>query len=176
MFYLSSMDFIKFVGFPLFSIFFIILLIKKVNFKNFIIYSIFYFYIIYLLSVAFFPIPLGNFLKENFELAKYVNLIPLNFYKNYEPIKEILRNLILLLPAGFFINLICKNIIFSYKKAFLYGFLISLFIEFFQLVIIYFFGRTFKVFDINDLILNTLGFVLGFCIYKIFEKIIIKNS
>lgn len=172
MFYLSSIDFIKFVWFPLFSIFFIIFLVKKVNIKNFIIYSIFYFYIIYLLSVVFFPITLWNFLKENFELTKYINLIPFNFYENYEPIKEIFKNLILLLPAWFFINLICKNIIFSYKKAFLYWFLVSFFIEFFQLLIVYFFWKTFKVFDINDLILNTLWFILWFYIYKNREKII----
>lgn len=172
MFYLSSMDFIKFVWVPLFSIFFITLSIKKVNLKNFIIYSIFYIYIICLISVVFFPIPLWNFLKENFELAKYTNLLPFNFYKNYEPLREIFKNLIVLLPAWFFFPLIWRNKNLSYKKIFFLWFLISFFIEFFQLVIIYFFWRTFKVFDINDLIFSTIWFILGFSIYKNREKII----
>lgn len=64
------------------------------------------------------------------------------------------------IPIGFFVallwNLKDKNII-------LIGFVISLFIEFCQLLIS-------RGTDIDDLILNTLGTIVGLLIYKLLSK------
>ena len=77
-------------------------------------------------------------------------------------IKNIIGNILLFLPYGYFASDLLKS-----KKVSLICFLtliISLTIEFVQLYI----GRTF---DIDDVILNTLGGSLGCYLYTIIEKI-----
>lgn len=77
-------------------------------------------------------------------------------------IKNVIGNMILFMPYGFFVTYYLKI-----KKPFpILGLslLVSLTIEVTQLLI----GR---VFDIDDLLLNTIGGCLGFYIYHILEKI-----
>ena len=68
----------------------------------------------------------------------------------------LLGNVIMFFPFGFFAVLLWRNI--SAKRILLIGVLTSLFIEFTQLFV----GRSF---DIDDILLNTLGVLLGglFC-------------
>lgn len=94
---------------------------------------------------------------------------------NYIPFKEILRydlgsslfyknifgNMLLFLPYGIFIAKYVK-LDSSFIVAII-SFITSLSIEVIQFLI----GR---VFDVDDVILNVIGGVLGFLIYKIFKK------
>ena len=68
----------------------------------------------------------------------------------------LLGNVIMFFPFGFFAVLLWRNI--SAKRILLIGVLTSLFIEFTQLFV----GRSF---DIDDILLNALGVLLGalFC-------------
>ncbi len=67
-----------------------------------------------------------------------------------------LGNIIVFIPIGFFIKVLWNP---SNRETVLIGFSISLFIEIVQL----FLNRTS---DIDDLILNTLGVILGIILYK----------
>lgn len=71
-------------------------------------------------------------------------------------------NIIMLMPLGFLLPYIWKNFR-SPLKAALTGFLFSAFIEFTQL-------PTNKLADIDDLIMNTLGAVLGYAVWKMIGK------
>lgn len=82
-----------------------------------------------------------------------------NHYFNYFLI-NFLGNIVMFMPIGFFIPLLWK---ISTKKVILSGFSISLLIEFCQLFLD-------RGTDIDDLILNTLGTLLGFLCYQILFK------
>ncbi|WBW96205.1 VanZ family protein [Oceanirhabdus sp. W0125-5] len=93
-------------------------------------------------------------------------------------IKLILRNFggnfILLLPLGMFSPMIFKkvNTIF---KALLLGFLTSLAIELTEILeVLLNISRWGIAFDIDDIILNTLGAAIGYLVYKIFATLLQK--
>lgn len=71
-------------------------------------------------------------------------------------------NVILFMPFGFFAALLWRN--FNWKRALLTGGCITLFIESCQLFI----GRAF---DIDDLMLNTLGVFCGFLLSPVFRRL-----
>lgn len=91
----------------------------------------------------------------------YFNPIP--FSTGIDIVGYIL-NIILFIPFGFLIPLIWKKMRSLYRTIFA-GFSFSLLIEISQLLNN---RRT----DIDDLIMNTFGAVVGFVIYKIFKKLI----
>lgn len=80
---------------------------------------------------------------------------------------DTILNVILFLPLGFFLPLMYKNFK-NVGKVVLTGFLLSLSIEIVQM-----FGRGST--DVNDLITNTLGTILGYLFYKILSKFILKK-
>lgn len=73
---------------------------------------------------------------------------------------NLLGNIIMFIPFGFFIPLLFN---ISNKKVIMIGFLSSLFIELNQLILP-------RGTDIDDLILNTTGTIIGLIIYKIINK------
>jgi len=104
---------------------------------------------------------------HNYGLSNY---IPFKEIFRYEFgsrlfIKNIIGNILLFLPYGYFASEYLKS-----KKMVLISFLtmlVSMTIECVQLNI----GRTF---DIDDVILNTLGGTFGYLLYRLIEKIKIK--
>ncbi len=79
---------------------------------------------------------------------------------------NIIGNIVLLAPLGFFLPLLWKKFRKA-KKTILAGFLISLLIESSQLFLC-------RGTDVDDLILNTLGAALGYLCFVIFIKIFPK--
>ena len=70
------------------------------------------------------------------------------------------------MPFGFLICVLfkkCRNI----KATFISRVCFSLIIELSQFIISLFLGYTYKITDIDDLILNSFGALLGFFIYKL---------
>lgn len=138
---------------------------KKID--NFIFFS-YYLYIISLISVVFFPIPL-YLLNEDQEF-------PFTFFLNVIPFKTILivlernpiqlfGNILLLLPLGVILPILKKKL-FGIRYILIVGFLTSLTIESIQLLMSLSIGVPFRVFDIDDLICNTFGAILGYIIIK----------
>ena len=84
--------------------------------------------------------------------------------------KLMLLNTLMFLPMGIFVSAFAKKIKWNYRKAVLVGALISLVIEFVQVV---FAGR---IGDIDDIIFNTLGFLLGYMLEKILQKNLLKKK
>ena len=93
-------------------------------------------------------------LMATFQQAN-VSLIPFQS----EGIFTYCMNVIMLMPLGFLLPYIWKNFRNPLKVA-LTGFLFSVFIEFSQL-------PTNRLSDIDDLIMNTLGAVLGYVVWKL---------
>ncbi|MCY8053333.1 VanZ family protein [Bacillus inaquosorum] len=84
----------------------------------------------------------------------------------YYVIRSIGGNLILLLPVGLLFPLLFKKLN-NVKRILLTGFIISLFIELAQLSISVYIRSVYRSFDVDDLILNTLGTVIGYWLFFI---------
>lgn len=81
-------------------------------------------------------------------------------------------NIILTIPFGMFLRYYFK---YSLKKVFVSTFLLSLFFELTQLSGLYFiYPRSYRLFDVDDLMLNTLGGVVGFYLAQVFMKFLPK--
>lgn len=130
---------------------------RQRNFNQFIAILIFALYSIAVFSIVGVP-TVGTF-KINFNL----NLIPLVDIVNspLEYTKNTILNIILFIPLGFLVPAIWKNYR-SIKTIFFMGLAISISIEILQLF-------TFRLTDIDDLITNTTGTVIGYYIGKRFS-------
>lgn len=84
-------------------------------------------------------------------------------------IKNILGNMFLLFPFGLLLPILWRKFD-DMRNTLLISFLFSLSIEFIQLLS-YFVGNMGRSFDIDDIILNTFGALIGYIFYK---KIILK--
>ena len=102
-----------------------------------------------------------------------VNLVPFVNMLNYPTLGETLRNVVgntvMFMPLGIVWPSVFNGLN-SHKKVVLSGFLSSLFIEIFQLP---FYERSS---DVDDLILNTLGFVIGYLIYLAIRRVKHKST
>lgn len=98
-----------------------------------------------------------------------LNLKPLNWIETTDDIfdqimVEKVPNIILFIPLGFFVPAVFENKRKLYKTA-LISFCITFSVEFFQ----YFIGR---FCDIDDIITNVLGGIIGFAIFKILNNLL----
>lgn len=104
---------------------------------------------------------------------KYL-LIDMNF--NFIPLRDVfsspkgyILNIILFIPLGFFLPILYKKYR-NFKKVTIFGFLTSLFIEIMQIF-------SHRATDIDDLITNTLGTIIGYLIAKTFiNKVDMKKE
>ncbi|MBP1044825.1 VanZ family protein [Enterococcus sp. BWM-S5] len=75
-------------------------------------------------------------------------------------------NILMLLPFGIYLRYYFK---LPFKKVVLFGFLLSLFFELTQLSGLYFiYPRPYRLADVNDLMNNTLGAVIGYAVTPVF--------
>ena len=159
------------------AIYRIIVLIKskEKNILREVTINIFFIYFLILIKLTICKM---DMLKIRFQNKFYFNFIPFvetikmfkdNLFGIGNAIYNVIGNILLFVPLGFFIPLLFnkKNKISSIL---LYGFCTSLSIEVIQLI------TTNNFTDIDDVIFNTLGAVLGFCIYNIFYYIIKKTK
>lgn len=136
-------------------------------------------YFFNLISVTLFPMPIDADLIKDMKYDSYIpfvsgnNFIPFYFFVDvyheglqYYVIRSIGGNLILLLPVGLLFPLLFKKLN-NVKRILLTGFFISLFIELAQISISVYIRSVYRSFDVDDLILNTLGTVIGYWLFFI---------
>jgi glycopeptide antibiotics resistance protein len=99
-----------------------------------------------------------------------VNLVPFTIFKEYKDIfdRQIAGNFIMLLPLGIFLPILYKNL--SFIKVLFIAMFTSIIIELIQLI------SNSRRTDIDDVILNTSGAIVGFLFYKIITWLISKNK
>lgn len=105
-----------------------------------------------------------NFLKETvlnpFEPNTYLAAL------KQSVVLEPVFNVLLLLPLGVYLRYYFK---FSLKKTLIVSFCLSLFFELTQLTGLYFiYPHAYRTFDVNDLLHNTIGGVLGYWLAPLF--------
>lgn len=94
-----------------------------------------------------------------------VNLIPIIDIMDspIDYLKNTVLNICLFVPLGFLVPIIWNKEYGTIKNSMLLGLKISLMIEILQIF-------TFRLTDIDDLITNTIGVMIGFCISKNLKK------
>lgn len=131
-------------------------------------------YIICLLSVTLFPLPTS---EQAARLSTHdVQLIPFRFVgdilreRSLQSVAQVLFNIMLTAPLGL---LLVFKADMNLPKAALITFCVSLLIEVAQLTGLFFiFNGSYRLFDVDDLFLNTLGGVIGFrAAYSTFHKL-----
>lgn len=102
-----------------------------------------------------------------------INLIPFVNLLDYESSRDLLLNIIgncaMFIPTGILTPSLYRHLR-SFRKTVLTGFLISLAIEIIQLPF------AVRASDVDDLILNTLGVVIGYGIWALVYKLHAKRS
>ena len=119
----------------------------------------YFIFAVYLSAVYLFVgMPTLQFMR--FELS--LTLIP--FLPMMTDIKNTILNVFLFVPLGLLLPFLWKKYQ-SYKNSIVFGFMLSLSIEFLQIL-------TYRATDINDIIANTLGTMLGCYIFHIASHVI----
>ncbi|MCR8642879.1 VanZ family protein [Paenibacillus sp. N1-5-1-14] len=132
--------------------------------------GLFYFSVVFIYSLTLFPFPLNVYSHmESGAAYQLVNLTPfatinsqLTHSNEMVAFRNIVGNILLFMPLGFSIPQ-RFNINKFWAIVFL-GFFTSLLVEVMQ---IFTFIRSF---DVDDLMLNTLGASIGFVLYRLFNK------
>lgn len=136
---------------------------------------VFVVYMIILIKVLFFNMSLEavkaavtsasiDSISNNLKLANFIPLKNINAYTlmYFRPgMKEIGMRILWFMPLGFFIPSLTKHR--RFKHTLIVGLLVILFFEVLQIILSL--GR----FDIDDIILNGLGIVFGYMVYKAFK-------
>lgn len=137
----------------------IYLILNKVKFHS-MKKTIYYFVFATYLSAVYLFVGMPTLQFMRFELS--ITLIP--FIPMLADLKNTILNIILFVPLGIMLPLLWKKY-HSLKSTVVFSFLLSLSIELLQIL-------TYRATDINDLIANTLGAILGYFIYSIVSRII----
>lgn len=141
-------------------------------------------YVAGLVVFTLFPFPYQKFLietmiKDNLGLTH--NFIPFNGIKEavqsgYFPValKQIGGNILLFIPLGFSLPILLSKV--KKRVAILISFLVSLTIELIQLIAANLIGYNYRAFDVDDLLMNTLGATIGLLVFKFLFGYLKKND
>ncbi|WP_339216673.1 VanZ family protein [Ornithinibacillus sp. FSL M8-0202] len=162
----------------------IYLLRKKTSIIQLLINLSFYIYLFLLINKSLFPIPISEeyiqmlIEQETESQNKFIPLDIKNMIDSYT-LSGIFDNLLLLTPFGFYAPLVFKRIN-NLKSTLLLVFITSISIETSKLLISSLISFTYKGFVIDNIILNTIGGLIGFLILAllipILKKLFNKNK
>lgn len=134
-----------------------------------------YSFTLYLLAAYFLIIlPLPTITEVSNMNGPIANFIPFYFIYDFtkatglfsREIYTVLFNIVLTIPFGIYLRYYFKQ---DLKHTILYTFMLSLFFEITQITGLYFiYPRPYRLFDVDDLMINTLGGTLGYSITKLF--------
>ncbi len=139
---------------------------KQLSLKNELIKALFYFSVTFIYSLTPFPFPFYDYPHMEGggrNLTPFRSIYSILAHSNFiYSIRNIVGNILLFIPLGFSIPLRFK--VNKFWKVMLLGFFTSCLVEVIQLL------TSIRSFDVDDLILNTLGVILGFILYRLFDK------
>lgn len=153
---------------------------KKLYIKNILIYLLFVIYLVLLFNLVFFRYRASGNLSTAFNITNYkyyfrysINIVPFKTITEYilNPhnlslrirYTNILGNILAFIPFGFFSTVIFKKLRGT-KQIITVSCIFSLCIEVIQLLFLV------GSFDIDDIILNTIGGFLGYIIYILLKQ------
>ena len=156
---------------------------KQISITKQMISFVFFAYVLVLIGITFFPVPIDpefitfNRLSEN---AIHQNWVPFSTISsmldsssnNLNSFLNLIGNILLFAPFSFLLLILKRKISL---KVIPLGILVILIIELSQLLSSYLYGFTYRIFDVDDIILNTISLLIGVVLFRVF-RIIIKNN
>lgn len=129
----------------------------KVRFRHAKLSAIYYIFAVYLAAVYHVVgLPTVQFIRWE------INLNCLPFVGMLRDLRGTILNVLLFVPLGFFLPLLWNKFRRT-KHTLLFGLRMTIAIELLQLF-------TYRVTDINDIMTNTLGTFLGFCLFRFLKQ------
>lgn len=131
---------------------------------------LFFIYLHFVIGLTLFPIniisPTNKIFKLGFghQYLGNLNILTLFDADSY----QIFGNIALLFPLAIFVASLFK--IDTFKRSLIIGLAATFSIEIMQFIMNYFYLGN-RTFDVDDLVFNTLGYLLGFLAYKLIAKI-----
>jgi glycopeptide antibiotics resistance protein len=152
---------------------------KKKSLTYLLFFSLFFIYLYKVLDYTLFQFQsllilkhfMPNLMLRGQEAGKTINLIPL-MTLTAQDLSTSLLNILLFVPFGFLFPIVSK---FRMKKTIIIGVLFSITIELLQLVTGILEKVTFRIADVNDVIFNTLGAVIGYTLFIGFVRVARKG-
>ncbi|MBQ8993797.1 MAG: VanZ family protein [Turicibacter sp.] len=148
---------------------------------QFMLVSSFVFYVLNVIRLAFFPLPINEayieLLKQEVDCGVIIerrhNLELFDFMKwdNLFHITTI-GNFLMLIPLSFYCPILFNSRGWGLIRMILTGFFVSLTIELTQLSYDLLTGYAYRGFNVDDLMMNTLGVIFGFIIFSMGKAII----
>ena len=155
-------------------LFFVLAGILKVKMKKsnmyLLCFLIMYIYLCEVINLTQFPIYASEGMKEAMgsqNVWREMNLIPFKTIADHFS-KDIILNILMTLPLGFGLPFLMKC---SWGKITFSGLILGVLCESGQLESALWAGFTFRNVNIDDVILNLLGTLIGYFIFKIFSRI-----
>lgn len=138
---------------------------KRIDFSRELIASLFFVYALAVVQVTFFPmyVVLYAFDPYDANLVPLVGILRMLQYPSPLALVNLVGNLALLAPLGIFLPVLLPQVRRA-GQVLAIGFLVSLGIEIFQLVLMI------RIFDVDDLLLNSLGVLLGYAVFVLFYR------
>lgn len=144
----------------------ILLILNHFRFRSLKTTALYFLFTVYLAGV-YAVVGLPNVTYARFDIN--INLIP--FADMLSDLSGTVLNMILFIPLGIFLSLLWKRYR-CLKWTVLFGFILSLTIEILQIF-------TFRATDINDLLTNTagsiIGYLIGLCVCRLFPGLRFRN-
>ncbi|WP_454192766.1 VanZ family protein [Paenibacillus sp. Marseille-Q7038] len=146
--------------------------------------SFFFFaYVLVLIWITFFPVPIDPELIKFYRLsgdAIHQNWVPFSTISsmlnsssnNLNSFLNLIGNILLFTPFSFLLLILNRKLS---VKVIPLGILVILIIEMSQLLSSYLYRYTYRIFDVDDIILNTISLLIGVILFRVF-RIIIKNN
>lgn len=144
---------------------------KKRNLFYLVCFSVFWIYLLGVVSATLIPFPppmAGEFRRPVSEILSRVNLIPFNFGGLFDlhpniAILELGGNILLTVPFGFMIPFLIRV---KGRQIPWLALVVGFSTEFSQLVACLIVGINYRSVDINDTLLNALGVLIGYGIFR----------
>ena len=136
---------------------------KRVNLVELVVKQMFVMYLCCVVELVFFPLPT---MEEAAGLSIKYQLIPLHFIADFvndsffRVLCQVMFNVIMTVPFGMFLEY-CLGL--DIRRTLIISFAFTAFIEIGQLTGLFFiFKGSYRLFDVDDLMLNTLGALIGY--------------
>jgi glycopeptide antibiotics resistance protein len=141
--------------------------------------AVFGIYVLFALDKAFFPIRISEAYADGMTPTQFmwsVNLIPFNFDFSFIPhivMQQILMNVLLTVPFGFGVSFVARV---QAKHILWIALAVGAGIETVQLIISLALRYPYRVIDINDAMLNALGVLIGYGLFRVFARLYISAT
>ena len=142
---------------------------KKKSLVSLIFFTIFFVYIVKVLELTQFPVFFVPDMREIYgqTIWKTMNFIPF-FTLEYRDLQTSLLNVLFTIPFGFGLPFITN---LRFKRVVFVGVIFSVTLEVLQLITALGAEFTFRIVDINDVMFNTLGIIIGYISFLGFSRV-----